>query len=252
MTNTRTKSDTAPSARTIGVYQRLVPGKAPSRVQILRSSYSSTKADGKTFGRTTNTYLHSVASGTSLLAPDDKDALRALALTDAEIEAVDTKLRSLVEPARRHAALYRRAAVTQCVQQLATLVAEDVECRSVALHALNDAFGMLLSPSAAQNSEVRHLGVASDGMAHSMCRSPLDAASDVLDQACKAIVEEAKQHRDAGVRLTSQRSIETSAAPAANALDRLQARANRIRRESFPAFEAACKVAGLMVSKSST
>lgn len=250
MTQAQMKAAPTPSARTIGVYQRLSPGKPPSRVQILRSTYSSTKADGKTFGRTTNTYLHSVASGTSHLRPDDENALRSLALTDAEIDAVNAKLRDLVEPARQHAALYRRAAVSDCVQRLAVLVAEDVDCSAVALNALRDAFGGVLTPIVAQDSGTHRSDAALLCMAQLECRCPLEAASDVLDQACKTIVEKAKQHRDAGLRLTSQRSIETTAPPTANALDQLQARANRIRRESLPAFELACKKAGLMVSKS--
>lgn len=245
MTSVKMKSIAALSPRSIGVYQRDSPGKLPSRVQILRSAYSSTRADGKTFGRTTNTYLLSVASETPFLGLDDESKLRALALTEVEIGQVNAKLADLVEPARAHAASYRLAEVSQCAQRLMTFVADYPECRAMALNVLRAGFGVSLVAGPVQEAEPH----AHDAMCRPELPNPLLAASIVLDRACTALVEEAKEHREAGLRLTSQRSIETSVSPTANALDRLQASANRIRREQLPAFELACKAAGLMVSK---
>ena len=251
MTHSTMKSSTAPGTRSVGVYQRISPGKPPSRVQVLRSAYSSTKADGKTFGRTTNSYLISVASETPFLEPDDESKLGSLGLTDAEIAQVNGKLEELVEPARAHAASYRLAEVSRCAKRLATLVAEDGDCRAIALDALRNSFVALPTPNAVHAAETHSRDALHSLPSSRVAVNPIGAAVAILDEACRALVAEAKQHRDAGLRLTSQRSVETSAPPTANALDRLQASANRIRREQLPAFEAACKAAGLMVSKSS-
>lgn len=250
MTRSTIKSSTAPGARGVGVYQRNSPGKPPSRIQILRSTYSSTKADGKTFGRTSNSYLLSVASGTPFLVPDDESKLRSLCLTDDEILQVNSKLAGLVEPARAHAASYRLEAVSQCAKRLATLVAENTDCEAMALDVLRGCFAASPNLNAVHGAEPSRRDSPGSPPVSRKLENPLGAAAAILDEACIALVAEAKQHRDVGLRLTNQRSIETTAPPTANALDRLQASANRIRRELLPAFEQACKAAGLMVSKS--
>ena len=77
----------------------------------------------------------------------------------------------------------------------------------------------------------------------------LDLVESVVRDAASEVISTAKQLAATGLKLTNQRSQLTVAHTGANALDVLQARANCVRRELLPAFEAACKYAGLMVKK---
>lgn len=80
-------------------------------------------------------------------------------------------------------------------------------------------------------------------------QAALELVESIIRDAAGEVMATAKQLTLAGLRLTSQRSQLTAAPTGANALDVLQARANYVRRELLPAFEAACKEAGLMVKK---
>lgn len=84
----------------IAVYQRLLPGKRPAKVEVIRAAYQSIRApDGKAFGRTNNTVLLRVTSGTSCLTADETAALRQCGLNEQEIGYVNQRLTELAGPA---------------------------------------------------------------------------------------------------------------------------------------------------------
>jgi hypothetical protein len=79
---------------------------------------------------------------------------------------------------------------------------------------------------------------------------PVEAAMEALDRAAEYIVQMAAQLRAEGHEVSNLRRAVARAGAKANPLDILQARANRVRREGFARFEAGCKTARLMASRS--
>jgi hypothetical protein len=85
----------------IAVYQRLLPGKRPAKVEVIRAAYESIRtSDGKAFGRTNNTVLLRVRSGTNCLTADEAATLKQCGLNEQEIGYVNRRLSELVGPAR--------------------------------------------------------------------------------------------------------------------------------------------------------
>lgn len=84
----------------ITVYQRLTAGKKPGNVQLLRSTYKSTRGpDGALYRRTENTPLLIVPSGTKSLSHKDSSRLSAMGLNARELEHVNSRLAELAERA---------------------------------------------------------------------------------------------------------------------------------------------------------
>jgi hypothetical protein len=80
----------------ITVYQRLATGKKPGNVQLLRSTYKSTRGpDGAVYRRTENTPLLIVPSGTQSLSDKDLSRLSAMGLRASELEHVNSRLAEL-------------------------------------------------------------------------------------------------------------------------------------------------------------
>lgn len=78
---------------------------------------------------------------------------------------------------------------------------------------------------------------------------PLEAADAALARAAEQVRREATELKAHGERLTRLRSVGQDPDRCAPALDRLQARANRLRLAQFSAFVAACQDAGLVGRK---
>lgn len=78
---------------------------------------------------------------------------------------------------------------------------------------------------------------------------PMQAAVDALATASAFVKSEAKRLRQGGIRLARIRSTQLEAGQSASELDRLQARANRVRLAAFDAFATGCKEAGLMAAQ---
>lgn len=100
MTNTPNENSN-PKSGSIAVYQRLVPGKRPAKVEILRAVYETYRdPDGRAFGRTNNTVLLRVSSGMDCLSTEDVATLEQLGLNEREIAHVNRRLSELAGPAR--------------------------------------------------------------------------------------------------------------------------------------------------------
>lgn len=85
----------------IAVYQRLLPGRRPAKVEVIRATYETIRAsNGKTFGRTNNTVLLRIPSGTTLLSSKDYTKLREVGLNEKQIVYVNGRLNSLAGPAQ--------------------------------------------------------------------------------------------------------------------------------------------------------
>lgn len=103
MTNT-TNENSNPKKGSIAVYQRLVPGKRPAKVEILRAVYETYRdPDGRAFGRTGNNVLLRVSSGMNCLSTEDAATLAQLGLNEREIAYVNGRLSQLAGPARARA-----------------------------------------------------------------------------------------------------------------------------------------------------
>lgn len=99
--NKTTDEDLPPKSGSIAVYQRLVPGKRPAKVEILRAVYETYRdPDGRAFGRTNNTVLLRVSSGMDCLSTEDVATLGQLGLNEREIAHVNWRLSELAGPAR--------------------------------------------------------------------------------------------------------------------------------------------------------
>lgn len=240
MNTTETAATTMPRAGSICVYQRLIEGKMPGKVQVLRATYASTKgADGKTYGRTNNKPLASIPSGTACLPLKVELALGMQGLSPAELLYVNKRLDELARAARGLEFSVKLAAATASIK-LAVAVGTDVDgARPFVLKSLSKAHKEL--------DEHSELGAVSVIQSIS---SPLEMVESVLESATRELRAEATRLQNSGLTLTNQRSVKTTANLGANALDVLQARANNIRCNLLKAFEAECKDAGLMVKKS--
>lgn len=88
----------------IAVYQRLKPGKRPSKVEIIRAVYDTFRnSQGIAFGRTNNTVLLRLPSGLDCLSLEDAAALAQHGLNEIEIARVNRRLLALAGPARARA-----------------------------------------------------------------------------------------------------------------------------------------------------
>ncbi len=99
--NNTTDENPTPKSGSITVYQRLVPGKRPAKVQVLRPVYETYRApDGKAFRNTTNDVLLRIASGTAALSESEVIVLVERGLNNKQIAYVKRRLLELAGPAR--------------------------------------------------------------------------------------------------------------------------------------------------------
>lgn len=97
---TTTPRELTTNKGSIAVYQRMLPDRRPTKVEIIRSVRESyRRPDGKAFGRTNNTVLLRVSSGTDCLAVAEAATLRACGLDEREIRYVNQRLSELAGPA---------------------------------------------------------------------------------------------------------------------------------------------------------
>lgn len=80
-------------------------------------------------------------------------------------------------------------------------------------------------------------------------QDPLKLALDVVEKACEFVKAEAVRLREEGGKLSRVRSTQTDVDQCKTELDRLQARANKLRLIALDAFEKECKEAGLMAAQ---
>ncbi|MBZ2208581.1 hypothetical protein [Massilia soli] len=100
MNNTTTENLNATSG-SIVVYQRILPGKRPAKVEVIRAVYKTCKGpDGKAFGRTNNTVLLRVESGKAVLSVEELTVLVTRGLDDKQLAHVKQRLSELAGPAR--------------------------------------------------------------------------------------------------------------------------------------------------------
>lgn len=100
MKNT-TSENSPPKGGSIAVYQRLMQGKRPAKVEVLRAVYETYRVpDGKVFGRTNNAVLLRIPSGTAVLSESECAALQGFGLDAKQIDYVNTRLASLAGPAQ--------------------------------------------------------------------------------------------------------------------------------------------------------
>lgn len=103
MNNTTIEKPT-PKCGSIAVYQRLLPGKRPAKVEVIRAVYDTYRnPEGIAFGRTNNTGLLKIASGVDCLSAEDAATLGQLGLNEREIAHVNRRLLALAGPARARA-----------------------------------------------------------------------------------------------------------------------------------------------------
>ncbi|NKI93506.1 hypothetical protein [Rhizobacter sp. SG703] len=99
----RDLDDTKLLAGSIAVAQSRPKGKVPQAVRILRCVWRTTKGDdGRTFGRSDDTEVFRLASGTTALSERDVEALRELGLTEVQLEYVNGRLPTLARLAAEH------------------------------------------------------------------------------------------------------------------------------------------------------
>jgi hypothetical protein len=79
----------------------MLPDKRPTKVEVLRSVRESFRdADGRAFGRTNNTVLLRIPSGSAALSDDQRTILNGCGLDAKQIAYVNSRLRSLAGPAQ--------------------------------------------------------------------------------------------------------------------------------------------------------
>lgn len=99
--NNTTIEEQSGKGGSIAVYQRLLPGKRPAKVEVIRAAYETIRAsNGKTFGRTNNTVLLRIPSGTTVLSGNDCTKLRECGLSEKQIAYVNGRLTSLAGAAQ--------------------------------------------------------------------------------------------------------------------------------------------------------
>lgn len=99
--NNTTIEKSNPKSGSIAVYQRLLPGRRPAKVEVLRAVYETYRnPDGRAFGRTNNTVLLRVSSGMDGLSVADTATLGQCGLGEREIAHVNRRLSELAGPAR--------------------------------------------------------------------------------------------------------------------------------------------------------
>jgi hypothetical protein len=97
---TEIQAQSRSSLGSITVYQRIAKGVKPGNVQLLRSTYKSTRGpDGALYRRTVNTPLLVVPAGTKVLSHKDSASLTAMGLSAEELEHVNLRLTELAERA---------------------------------------------------------------------------------------------------------------------------------------------------------
>lgn len=102
--NFETSERTTSLGGSVAVYQRLQPGKRPSKIEVIRAVYETLRSlEGKNYGRTLNTVLLRIPSGVDCLSPEDSAALTQHGLTENEIARVNRRLSELAGPARARA-----------------------------------------------------------------------------------------------------------------------------------------------------
>jgi hypothetical protein len=88
----------------IAVYQRILPDRRPTKVEVIRSVRESYRSpDGKAFGRTNNTVLLRVPSGVDCLTVEEVATLRECGLGEREVAYVNRRLSELGGPSRERA-----------------------------------------------------------------------------------------------------------------------------------------------------
>ncbi|MBD8629010.1 hypothetical protein IFT64_18920 [Oxalobacteraceae sp. CFBP 8753] len=123
---TETQVPSTSSTGSITVYQRLTEGKKPSNVQLLRSTYKSTRGpDGALYRRTENTPLLIVPSGTKSLSYKDSSHLSAMGLNASELEHVNSRLAELADRALPYV-LAAKMADAEAHVKAAAAIASDV------------------------------------------------------------------------------------------------------------------------------
>jgi len=101
---TTTPGEPTTKTGSIAVYQRMLPDRRPTKVEIIRSIRESYRSpDGKAFGRTNNSVLLRVTSGTDCLTVGEAATLRQYGLGEQEIDYVNRRLAGLAGPARERA-----------------------------------------------------------------------------------------------------------------------------------------------------
>lgn len=120
----------------IGVYQRLIPNRKPSKVQIFRAQYIRIAGpDGKAYGRTKNIYLLAVASGSEKLSAPDEAKLREQGLTENDVVYVNRRLLELCGPAREQEVAITKSTAEHTINSVVAL-ALDVSHPSIGPHVL--------------------------------------------------------------------------------------------------------------------
>ena len=176
--------ETAPIAGSIGVYQRLSTGKMPARVQIYRSTYSSTQGtDGRTYGRTNNQYLLSLDSGTLSLSGDMEDALRTLGLSESELRHVNRRLNELASAANAQTLVIERAAAVAAIHRAGDIGAQLPGAREFVLRHLAEAYSGLNDANVPRQPSLAAVAVPDFG---AVGVAPVDAPETALLQALQA------------------------------------------------------------------
>jgi hypothetical protein len=95
--------ETKSSSGSIAVTQSRPKGKLPQAVRILRCVWRTTKGeDGRTFGRSDDTEVFRLPSGTTALSEKDIVTLRERGLTDVQVAHVIARLPALARLAAEH------------------------------------------------------------------------------------------------------------------------------------------------------
>jgi RNase P/RNase MRP subunit p29 len=118
---TTTPHEPTTKTGSIAVYQRLLP-KRPAKVEVIRAVHETCKGpDGKAFGRTNNTVLLRIKSGTAILSKDERTKLvLEFGLDEKQIDYINTRLASLAGPAQ---ARQREMDILDAKAKLKSLVA---------------------------------------------------------------------------------------------------------------------------------
>lgn len=134
--NNTTNGNSSPKSGSIAVYQRLLPGRRPAKVEVLRAVYETYRnPDGRAFGRTNNTVLLRVSSGMDCLSADEAAALGQHGLDETQIAHVNRRLSQLAGPSRACALEMDILDAKEKVKSVAAL-AEAAPCLAKDLHAI--------------------------------------------------------------------------------------------------------------------
>jgi hypothetical protein len=238
----------------ISVYQRLSEGKAPSRVQILRATYVRIKGgDGRSYGRTENTVLLSLASGQPQLTATEEACLREAGLAENDLVAINGKLPGLARRARKVEFQLGLSQLNEYLVRISTVANGDAARQRAVREALSDTL-RALTPDGSERGACPEphaaVGMSEFTERDASASGSLERAASMILVAANAVQMMAAGLRSQGQQLTPGlvRSNMLEVPANSNGLDELKVTCNLVR-VAMGTFEEALRDAKLVTTR---